>query len=654
MKKVLFFLAVSISIPLSAVVKLPAVFSNHAVLTKSSKTAIFGTADPGEDIMLTFAGKNASTVAGADGKWCIYLNLADTAPGPHVLKVNHLTFNDILIGEVFLASGQSNMAFQLKRSENFQEAKSLPANRYLRTFNVTPTSSKLPLADVRGQWIIAAPDTVGNFSAVSYFFARKVQHTLKNPVGIINASVGGTEIECWMSKEALAKYPPAVKEGKKRDEKYDIYSLLYQEFLEKNRAWEKKYNRIDDIHALPPADAVWKPAVPPVAFGNGIYFLRTKVNIPEKNAAAGFRINLMRTYSPVALYIDGKLISAKKDDTAYKMNYFTCNIPKGKISAGPHEIILRYFVSHDRVRLPRVIYFGNIPADESQWEIFCGKNFGKPDPAAVKERPRQPGMLPSYNRLWSRLFNGMIHPLIPYTFSGIIWYQGESNAGNAAAYRELFPAMINNWRKCFENAELPFFYCQLAAYMPKSSNAADCGNWPLLRDAQSAALRLPNTGMVVLTDAGEAQDIHPLDKATPGTRLAALALKQIYRQNISSDVPIAVKAVRNGKTVTVSFSGDGLTARQLPEYHHLTKNGGKREKLLRNSPEAQLEGFALCGKDGKWHWADHAEIKGNTVTVSAEKVPLPVKIRFGWMNNPTVNLYGRSGFPAVPFELPLM
>ena len=654
MKKVLLFLTLLLSIPLLSQVKLPAVFSDHAILKKSNKTAIFGTANPKENITLTFAGQTATTIADANGKWCIYLNLSETKLGPHILKVNNLIINDILVGEVFLASGQSNMAFRLNRAENFSSIKSLPKNNYLRTFNVHPTSSKLPLSDVKGQWIIASPNTVGTFSAVSYFFAKKIQDTLNTPVGIINASVGGTEIECWTSKEALEKYPQVVKEGKKRDKRYDSYSQVYKEFLKKNRAWEKKYSRIDNFQALPPQNVKWKKAIAPVAFGNGIYFLKTKVNIPEKLASTGFKINFMRTYCPVALYIDGKLISTKKDDVAYKMNYFTCNIPKGKLRAGTHEIILRYFVSHDRVRLPRVSYFGNITLEESQWEIFCAKDFGKPNSIALKERPKLPGLLPSRNRLWSRLFNGMIHPLIPYTLSGVIWYQGESNATNAAAYRKLFPEMINNWRKCFNNENLPFFYCQLASFMSKSNNPSDCGNWPLLRDAQKAALKLPNTGMAVLIDAGEAQDIHPIDKATPGTRLAALALKHIYQQNISSNSPMAIKAVRNGNTVTVSFTEDGLIANKMLEYYYLTKSSGKKAKLYRNSPKSQLEGFALCGNDGKWYWADYAEIKGNTVIVSSNKVPMPTKIRYGWMNNPTVNLYSKAGLPAVPFELPVL
>ena len=201
---------------------------------------------------------------------------------------------------------------------------------------------------------------------------------------------------------------------------------------------------------------------------------------------------------------------------------------------------------------------------------------------------------------------------------------------------------------------LPFYFCQLAAYRDKSPAPDACGTWPALRDAQSHALTLPGTGMAVLTDAGEARDIHPLDKRTPGTRLAKLALQQIYGQNIAVESPTALHAQKNNHTVTVQFSGcqSGLTVHALPEYHYLKRSGNQRKKLLRNSQAAQVEGFALAGADGKWYWADRAEISGDrSVTVSSDRVADPVKIRFGWMDNPTVNLYNRAGFPAIPFEL---
>ncbi len=653
MKKFVLFLCLLAAVPLLAAVKMPAVFSDHAVLAKRNSVPFFGTADPGEEVLLSFAGQNGSAVADDGGKWVIKLDLSGTAPGPHTLKVNHLIFKDILVGEVFLASGQSNMAFRLNRAEGYDAEKSLPANNNLRFFNVAPSSCESPAGDVKGQWMIAAPETVGDFSAVGYFFAKELQNELALPVGIINSSVGGTEIECWMSQKALSKFPPVVKAGKKRDYLYESYPRRYKQFLEKNRAWETKYARVDDVSQLPPADATWRKATPPVAFGNGVYFLRTKVNISAADAANGFRINLMRSYTPMTLFIDGKRFAAMNDSKAYKLGYFTCNVKKGKLAPGVHEAVLRYFVSHDRVRLPRVVYFGNTPVAETKWEIFCGKDFGKPSGDELKERPSLPGMLPSRNRLWSRLFNGMIAPLVPYGLSGVIWYQGESNEKDSGTYRKLFPAMINDWRKHFATPELPFFFCQLAAYRSKSADPALCGNYPALRDAQSAALKLPATGMAVLTDAGEAMDIHPIDKKTPGSRLAKMALAKIYKRDIPSAGPVVKSAALAGSAVKVGFTGcdGGLLIRELPEKYPLKRTGQSYAATVRNSPQTQVEGFALCGSDGKWFWADKAEISGTSVLVSSAKVPAPVKIRFGWQDYPTVNLYNGAGFPAVPFEI---
>lgn len=653
MKKLFLLLAATAAVPLLAVVNMPGIFSDHAVLAKRNDVPVFGMADPGETVLLSFNGQNYTTTAGTDGKWMVKMDLSQAAPGPHVLKVNHLTVKDILVGEVFLASGQSNMAFRLNRAAGFDAEKQLPPNNAMRFFNTAAASRKDPQADLKGKWEIVSPETIGNFSAVAYFFAKELQDKLQLPVGIINSSVGGTEIECWMSKESLARFPKAVKTGKKKEYLYESYPRRYRQFLEKNRAWEQKFNRTDDVRGVPAADAAWEKALPPVAFGNGIYFLRTKVNISARDAANGFRINLMRSYAPMMLYIDGKRFAAKTDKDAYKLGYFICNIPPKKLAPGPHEVIVRYFVSHDRVRVPRVAYFGTVPVTEKQWEIFCAKDFGKPDAVCKKERPSLPGMLPSRNRLWSRLFNGMINPLIPYKLSGVIWYQGESNHNDAANYRKYFPAMIRDWRKKFADEKLPFYFCQLAAYRNKSADPANCGSWPQLRDAQKAALKLPGTGMAVLTDAGEALDIHPIDKATPGRRLAALALKQIYDHDIPASGPAAESAKQKGNAITVKFSGcnGGLTAKPLPGYHYLQRNSNKREKVIRNSPAAQVEGFAVAGSDNKFFWADKAEISGNEITVSSSKVPVPVKIRFGWMENPTVNLYNGAGFPAVPFEL---
>ena len=652
MKKVILCMLLALT-KLSAAVTLPAVFSDHAVLARRNDVPIYGTAAPGEKITLVFDGKTYSVKAGSNGKWLIKLDLTQCSPGPHILKVNDLILKDILIGEVFLASGQSNMAFQMKQAAEFKTEQALPVNTNLRFFNVAMACTKDPAANVKGQWQIVSPKTIGQFSAVAYFFAKKLQNELSLPVGIINSSVGGTRIECWMRPEAVAPFKASAKDGEKRAFLYDNYARIYAQFLAENRAWEKKYHRTDDVSVIPGKGAQWQAVRPPVVLGNGIYFLRTKINVSPVDFANGFRINLMRCICPMDVYLDGKLIASRKDDTAYKMEHFTPYIKKGTLTPGSHELMLRCFVSHDKALLPNVIYAGSQAVTDKAWEIFCAKNFGVPDSSCVKERPQKLEKLPSFHNLYYRLYNGMLHPLMQYRFSGIIWYQGESNELNAAIYSKLFPAFVSDMRKLAGDPKLPFFFCQLAAFRAKSANPGAKENWPLLRDAQKAALKLPATGMAVLTDAGEASDVHPLDKRTPGERLAAHALKQIYGRDIPEKGPEAICAVAKGGTVSVKFTAcyGGLTARELSEFYHIRRSRNQKARLVRNSPQAQVEGFALCGSDGKWYWADKADVSGDCVNVASSAVKNPVKVRFGWMDNPTVNLYNCAGFPAVPFEL---
>ena len=445
---------------LFAIVTLPGIFSNHAVLAKRNNVPIWGMATPGEKIILSFNGKNYSTIANNSGRWMIKMNLAKTNIGPHILKVNDLIIKDILVGEVFLASGQSNMAFKLNRAEHFNREKQLPPNTYLRFFNTIRSSAESEQFNIAGKWEIVSPDTIKDCSAVAYFFAKKIQQTIKQPVGIINSSVGGTEIECWMSKQSILKFPLAVKKGKQREYFYKNYSQIYNSFLTKNRIWERQFNRIDNYPSLPQGNVVWQKVQVPVAFGNGIYFLKTNVNISKKDANNGFSINLLRCYTPMELYIDGKRWAYTTDETAYKQEYFRCNIPKKKLSPGSHEIIIRYFVSHNRVRIPQVAYFGNTPVAENQWQIFCGKNFGVQKGECQKKCPKRPPLKISQNRLWSYLFNGMIYPLKLYKLSGIIWYQGESNHQDAENYSKYFKELILDWRNHFDEKNLPFFFCQ--------------------------------------------------------------------------------------------------------------------------------------------------------------------------------------------------
>ncbi|MBQ9337550.1 MAG: hypothetical protein IJS14_09690 [Lentisphaeria bacterium] len=464
---------------LSAAVQLPSLFSNHAVLARKANVPVFGKADPGEKVVVTFNGQQAETTAGADGRWRVALDLSKSPEGPFELKVNEITVKDVVVGEVWLCSGQSNMAFMMAGAIGLKdELKALPGPR-MRCFMVGGGASVEPLDTCKGKWVYADAANLKFFSAVSYFFAKELLKNGVGPVGLIKSAQGGAKIESWMSEESLKELVPDAKEqAAKRNPKVKT-----------------------------------------------------------------FRIPLM-------------------------------------------------------------------------------------------------------------MFNARLNPLVPYRLSGVIWYQGESNASAAARYAPLFRAMIQDWRKRFEDPDLPFYWCNLPAYRPRSNDPAEEGTWPGLRAAQTAVLDLPHTGQAVLIDTGETGDIHPRDKRPAGARLGALALNRVYGQKRPDCGPSVDKVVRDGSRLRITFrdATGGLKAAPVPEKYDIATKKGTTAQTVRNSPKTQLEGFALCGADGKWHWADEAVIDGDTVAVSSAAVPVPTGVKYAWQNSPVCNLYNGEGFPAVPFK----
>lgn len=464
---------------MSAAVQLPALFSDHAVLARKANVPVFGKADPGEKVVVTFNGQTAETAAGADGRWRVALDLSKSPEGPFELKVNERTIRDVLVGEVWLCSGQSNMAFVMSRAIGLEDELKAPPGKRLRCFLLRNDASAEPLETCQGRWVSAEGAGLKAFPAVGYFFGKGLLKNGVGPVGLIRSVQGGSKIESWMSESSLKNLVPDAKEQVAK----------------------------------------------------------------RKPKAKPFRLPLM-------------------------------------------------------------------------------------------------------------MFNARINPLIPCRLSGVIWYQGESNTGAADGYAALFRAMIRDWRQRFEDPELPFFWCNLPGHRPRSADPAEDANWARLRDAQTAALDLPHTGQAVLIDTGEAGDIHPRDKRLAGTRLAALALNRVYGQKRPDCGPAVDKILRDGSRLRITFrdAAGGLKAAPVPETYDVKTKEGKTGKTLRNSPNTQLEGFALRGADGQWHWAEKAVIDGDTVVVSSAKVPAPTGVKYAWQNNPCCNLYNGAGFPAVPFK----
>jgi len=643
MKKRFFtaWLAIIAALPLSAAVSLPGIFSDHAVLAKKAKVPVFGKADPGEKVVVEFNKQKRETVAGKNGKWRVDLNLADSPEGPFELKVNNIVIKDVIVGEVWLCSGQSNMAWRLNRSEGFSLARTKPVGSRLRSFNVSLKSMAQPSDVINGKWVYADPANVGSFSGVGYFFGKKLLAELNTPVGLINDAWGGSPIEAWMTSDAAKVVPMVAQRDAETSKAFKAYPEKRKKYLTDVVEWANNNGRKDTVRKCPDAGTKWKK-VSTVPVGSGVIWIRNQVTSNETS----LKFNLQRQRVPFTVWVDGKMVFEWSLESAVLFHY-----PRFTVSGlkpGKHEIMFRIYnpLSINR-KFNTSMVIGPVDFGRKKWEYFREVSF-KNKTAKAPELPAAPREF--FNS--QRLFNGCIYGLLPYAIDGVIWYQGENNAKRFKEYAALKRALIADWRKHFEFPEMPFYWCNLANYKPKNANADAFEVWAAFRDAQTAALDVPHTGQAILIDVGESHSIHPIDKKTPGERLAAIALANVYGKKVPFLGPSMSKVVREGDKMRVSFKDveGGLCVSTLPDHYYEVKAHKRKAKLIRNSPDTQVEGFAICGKDGKWHWADKAVIDGDTVVVSSVKVPEPVAVRYAWQNNPHCNLYNKAGFPAVPFQ----
>lgn len=663
---------VAIAVALSAAaaladVKLPAIISDHMVLEKSVKVPIWGKADPGEEVTVTLDGQSVKATANADGKWAAALNLNDSAAGPFEMTVagkNKLTLSDVVVGEVWVASGQSNMEWVVKNSLAADQEIAQSANPLLRQFLVKKNAASEEADDTEGTWVAASPGTTGGFSAVGYYFAKKLQSELKVPVGVIHSSWGGTASEAWTSVEGIDSIPDLKASREKLCAAVREYPGKKQAFIDGLGAWIKENGRDDkpaaDAAAFAGADVStegWIPVkIPGVVAAKGLpeagaVWLRKEVNLPEKTAS----------HLPLSLPIDGfdsvywngKLIkqTSLQDfvGTGSVRISGPYDIPAGEVKQGKNILAIRLYEPVGPAKFTGDPQAGPVSL-AGEWLAKAELEFPALDPQKIAGAPQPPANPPGPPVVAGFLFNGMIHPILPYAISGVIWYQGESNAGRAYQYRTAFPRMIADWRKQWNQGNFPFYFCQLANFMAKKPDPGDSA-WAELREAQSRALKFTNTGQAVLIDIGESGDIHPRNKKDAGERLALIALSKDYNKSIPYSGPVydSVSIADSKAILKFKHVDGGLVAKPLPDTFVVKSQTNETAPLVRNSPASQLEGFAICGEDKKWVWAD-AKIDGKTVVVWSEKVPAPVAVRYAWADNPTCNLYNTAGLPASPFR----
>ena len=634
-----------------------ALFTDHAVLRKSASTPVFGLAEPGTCVRVTLGTVAAEATADTDGKWIARLDLRNIKGSMLELRMNDCIARDVAVGEVWLCSGQSNMGFEMKSADD-AKMENCVTNHLLRCFIVSGDPASKPQREVRGHWMVAEPGLTMQMTAVGYHFAKELQGKLKTPVGIIQSAAGASTIEAWCDPVTMA----ADVAGKRELDRQIAFMRDYRVYEERCEAaladWAKRWNRSDRPHGGVPTDG-WRPLedkeLESILREAGAVWYRRTVKVGPSKPFRFVRKRFIETQwafdeSSVEVYWKGKRLMRTFPDDPIEKNTEIYEIP---IGAGEGELAVRIFSPERILDVLHYFFDDNVRLGRAGWSTV--EEFALPPLTAEMRVSRPPRQLQCLRQHWpTGLFNSMIAPILPVGLSGVIWYQGESNARRADAYGDLFEAMIRSWRTLFNREDLPFAWCQLAAYQGKAKDPGEADDsWPRLRAQQQRALRLPKTGQAVLIDAGEENDIHPRDKRTPGSRLAAWALNRVYgRADVPFRGPHATGALRDGASVRVEFAdvGKGLIVKSLGETYPRRTKVNDYGKVVRNSPQAEVEGFALAGSDGVWHWADRAKIEGKGVRVFAKAVPDPRAIRYGWARNPWVNLYNADGFPAEPFE----
>jgi sialate O-acetylesterase len=636
-------------------VTLPAIFSDHAVLQKSAKVPVWGRATDGEKVTVSLDSAKAQTTADESGKWQVMLDLSRSGPGPYDLVVqgnNTITAADVLVGEVWLASGQSNMEWLLKNSNDAATEIAASANPIIRYFSVAKAEAAAPITGYKGKWIVSTPASSGDFGAVAYFFGRNLQNALRAPVDLVQASWGGTPSETWTSRPALDSDPELKAGAEKAEAELRSYSRRLRNYLLAYTDWQETTQRQDRTFPGVPSGGEWRRATIPGKLGEaGAIWLRQTVQVSPGQAGqpVTIRINENLRGTEQVYWNDTPVGYTSFQQTVKTRRQRSHTVPANLVKAGEAVVAIRVFNADAAITLPAPITAWNLTLTD-HWEQTTEFTFPPLTESMQASLPVSPGPEPQSWQGPGHLFNAMINPLIPYAIKGVVWYQGENNIGRAYQYRTAFPLLIKDWRARWGQGDFPFYFCQLANMNGKPTVPGE-GNWAELREAQSLTLSVPNTGQAVLIDLGDSSNVHPRNKADVGARLAAIALAQTYGKSVPFSGPVYQAMKIEGGKVRISFTNTngGLAAKPLPATYSVDSATGATAPLVPNSPGSQLEGFAICGTDRKWVWAD-ARIEGDQVVVSSPRVPAPVAVRYGWANNPTCNLYNGAGFPASPFR----
>lgn len=622
---------------LHAGVTLPKIFSDNMVLQRNKTIPVWGWANANEKITVQFDHQTKKTKADKNGKWMVKLD-NESAGGPYQLIVkgkNTITINDVLVGEVWICSGQSNMEMPIEgwgQINNYQEEIANANYPMIRHFKVPNQVSSIPLTDVSGgSWKICSPATAGDFSAVAYFFGRELYNKLKVPIGLLNTSWGGTIVETWTSRKAFEN-SDEFKNMIAGMPSLNLDSLAKErsaETLKRVEALQGSLNAIDAStwKDLNTDDSNWPQMQLPnlwesqqIGDMDGIVWFRKTINISAEGAGKTATLFLSMIDDNDITYLNGVKVGST-DGYNVKREY---TIPANILKEGKNVIA---------VRVEDTGGGGGIYGDSADMKLSLGNNVialsGKWNFKVEKIAGGSVSIGPnSYPTL---LFNAMVNPLIPFAMEGVIWYQGESNAGRAYQYSKAFPLMINDWRSRWNEGDFPFYFVQLASFNAANGDSKNGSSWAELRESQTKTLSLPNTGMAVTTDIGNPTNIHPKDKQDVGKRLAAIAFHNVYGENNVYSGPMYQSMKINGNKIVISFTHTGSGLMVKDKYGYLT-------------------GFEIAGADKKFHYAK-AYMDGSNVVVYSDDVPDPVAVHYGWADDAgEANLFNKEGFPASPFR----
>ncbi len=618
-------------------VRLPRLVSNGMVLQRDANTNVWGWASPGEKVTVSFVGSSYETTADEKGKWKIQLRQLK-AGGPFEMKIkgnNEIVLQDILVGDVWICSGQSNMEMMMMSIKSkYADDIATSENKFIRHFTVPRKHMfSKSLDDVSaGAWVSADPESVLRFTAAGYYFARTIYEKYKVPIGLINATLGGSRAESWMSDEALKPFPTLYEDALK----YKDTTVIIQTETEDRKCiseWHKRAKETDAGYSDPagPYSKVsynangWEevnlPAFwtnTPIGAMNGVVWFRKEFELPSSFASKAAKLDFGNIVEADSVFINGRFVGTRPSQYIPRMY----DIPADLLMQGKNSITVRVVCPSGRggfvPEKKYAIVLGNETVDISgRWKYKIGC--------------KMESLVGSSFIQWKAtgLYNGMIVPLQNYTIKGALWYQGEANVSRSEQHRTLFPALIKNWREQWHQGDFPFLFVQLPNFTESQPEPSD-GNWARFRETQTASLSVANTGMAVAIDLGEWNDIHPLNKKDVGYRLALAAEKVAYNDNnVVYAGPMYQSMKVSGNKITITFTnvGSGLMAK-----------GGT------------LKQFAIAGEDKKFVWAT-AEIKKNTVVVWSDKISNPKAVRYAWADNPEgANLYNKEGLPASPFR----